>query len=317
MSGSALSYISPVGLGLRVFAFYEDRAWPVAVIFAEAIALAGIGLAVCAGRDLGQGVVPARAGRESARRSLLSPFGLAWRLTRRTVLAWAVGALALGATYGAVVPELDRFASGNSMVLEFLEASGGGSMIENYVVMLHGIMAMIGTVPMILAIGRLRAEEKLGRLDQIYAKAISRGRVFRSYVAIAVIQGLSFIVLAPLGLWAGAASSGRLELGEVMRGALAYIPAALVVMGVAAALVGLAPRFSPLAWAVFTYSFLVVYFGRILDLPAWAEDLSPFGHIPQVPIQALSWPPLLALTALATALSAGGLAAYSRRDIAA
>jgi ABC-2 type transport system permease protein len=55
--------------------------------------------------------------------------------------------------------------------------------------------------------------------------------------------------------------------------------------------------------------------GPLLHAPAWLMDLSPFEHVPAVPATALAAGPLLALTAIAIALTGTGLVAFSRRDV--
>jgi ABC-2 type transport system permease protein len=44
-------------------------------------------------------------------------------------------------------------------------------------------------------------------------------------------------------------------------------------------------------------------------------DVSPFQHVPAVPSAALHAGPLLALIAVAAALTAAGLVAFRRRDL--
>jgi ABC-2 type transport system permease protein len=80
-------------------------------------------------------------------------------------------------------------------------------------------------------------------------------------------------------------------------------------------LVGFAPRAAHLAWIVPLYGFLVGYLGQILQFPNWLNNLSPFGHIPQLPAKELTMTPLLVLTGIAVALAAAGLAAFRRREI--
>ncbi len=63
--------------------------------------------------------------------------------------------------------------------------------------------------------------------------------------------------------------------------------------------------------------FVAAMFGILLDLPQWLLNLSPFQHVPALlPAVPMSWLPIVALTAVAAALIAAGLAALDRRDLA-
>jgi ABC-2 type transport system permease protein len=53
-----------------------------------------------------------------------------------------------------------------------------------------------------------------------------------------------------------------------------------------------------------------------LQLPAWAQDLSPFTHVPKAPAAAVGAVPVIGLVAVATVLVAFGLAWLRRRDLA-
>ncbi len=103
--------------------------------------------------------------------------------------------------------------------------------------------------------------------------------------------------------------------GTLVGAALAYLPTLWLTAGVAVLLVGLAPRAAQLAWIVPLYGFLVGYLGQILQFPDWLNNLSPFGHIPQLPAKELTVTPLLMLTGIAAALVFAGLAAFRRREI--
>ena len=75
-----------------------------------------------------------------------------------------------------------------------------------------------------------------------------------------------------------------------------------------------APRAA--AWGVLGACVLLVVLGPLLGLPDWVLDLSPFQHVPQLPAADFSAGPLLALRAVAAALTAVGMAAFRRRDLA-
>lgn len=316
MSGSGLSVISPIGLGLRVSAFYEDSFVPVAILLIEATVIGVAALAVCAGRDLGEGVIPARKGRAHASRFLRGEFGLAWRLSRGVLFAWGAAALAIGVTYGSVIGEIDTFISGNELYEQILEASGSGnSMADNYTAMVFSVGSLLASVPVINLVNKIRSEEKHGRLEQIFAKAVPREKTLLSYIVLAFIESFVFLILMALGFFIPAQSTGGEGLTALMEAALSYLPALWLMLGLCVLLIGLLPKLTSLVWAVFAYSFAMLYFGRLLDLPEWTWKLSPFGSIPQLPVQKFTAAPLIILTVLAAAFTAAGVMGFRRRDV--
>jgi ABC-2 type transport system permease protein len=62
---------------------------------------------------------------------------------------------------------------------------------------------------------------------------------------------------------------------------------------------------------------LVSVLGPLLGLPDWVLELSPFEHVPQLPADDFRAGPLLALCAVAAALTAVGMLAFRRRDLTA
>jgi ABC-2 type transport system permease protein len=97
--------------------------------------------------------------------------------------------------------------------------------------------------------------------------------------------------------------------------ALVQLPAVLVVVGLAAALIGLAPRLASLSWLVVVWALLAGIFGPLLNLPDWAVKLSPFGWVPRVPAEDVAVLPLVGLLVLAVALVTVGLVAFRQRDV--
>jgi ABC-2 type transport system permease protein len=134
---------------------------------------------------------------------------------------------------------------------------------------------------------------------------------------VTLVGGTVTLALAGLGFGtAGAASTGDGGLVLSLTGAaLAYAPALWVTTGVAAVLFGWLPRATAAAWLVPVYAFLVGYLGQILQFPDWMNDLSPFGHVPQLPAKEMDWTPMAVLTAIAAVLIAAGLAGFRRRDL--
>lgn len=61
---------------------------------------------------------------------------------------------------------------------------------------------------------------------------------------------------------------------------------------------------------------LIMAFGAGLDLSRTVRDLSPFTHVPRIGSAGFTPAPLIILPITAAALTALGLAAFRRRDLA-
>jgi len=313
VSESALTLISPFGLGLKIEAFYSNDALPVIILFIEAVVLSVVALVVCVWRDHGSGVFAARKGRAYASRFLRSPLGLAWSLSRGNTLGWAIGLLVLGSAYGAACGYIDSFVEGNDYIRLMLGADGSSILLDHYVGFIFVVMSPLVSVPVVLSALRIHAEEKRGRLEQIFSKSVPRLHLYGSFILVAFLESIVFELCLSLGLFS--TSGGALEPTAMVLYGLSYLPAIWCITGLAVLLVGFLPKLSALVWAVFGYSFVVLYFGKIMQVPEWAVRLAPFGNIPQAPVEDLALLPLIVLTLIAVALAAPGLWRFNQRDI--
>ncbi len=96
---------------------------------------------------------------------------------------------------------------------------------------------------------------------------------------------------------------------------MAFLPAELVVIGVAAALFGIRPGWSVWSWLLVGYAFFFGMFGALLDLPEFIADISPFSHLTVMPLAALEALPLAALVFIAVCLLSVGRALFQHRDL--
>jgi len=117
------------------------------------------------------------------------------------------------------------------------------------------------------------------------------------------------------GLAHAAQTGDAAQLPRLLGAALAQVPAAWVLAGVALLLVGLVPRATTAAWAALALCLALAELGPVLELSKSVIDLSPFAHSPQLPGGVFSAAPL-ALAAIAAAFGAAGLAGLRRRDLA-
>lgn len=317
VSNELLSLISPLGLILRTEVYVSNYWWPVLLTLVISIIVFVGALYLNSIRDLGAGFIPTKPGNSRASRLLSSPLGLALRLQRTAIIAWIIGMFLLGVSYGSVLGDLEGFLTSTSMLQQMIPTAEGLSLTERFITMLMTVISIIGTVPVLMFVLKLWGEEKKNRTEQLYARAVSRNMLIGSYTLIAAIVAPVIQLVSILGLW----SAGIFGMEEPIsfitffKAGFAHLPAIWIMIGLAVLLIGFIPRLTGLSWAYLGYSFFVVYLGGMLQLPEWMAKLSPFGHIPQIPIEEINWGIILVLIFIAIALVVAGFWAYNRRDI--
>ncbi|QFT89052.1 ABC-2 family transporter protein [Bacillus sp. THAF10] len=317
VSNETLSWFSPLGWILATETYVNNYWWPllIALIFSSVITL--ISLYLNAIRDLGSGFLPAKKGKRFASKALTSPFGLAFRLQRTGIISWAIGMFILGVSYGSVLGDLESFFSSSEMMMEMLPPIEGVSLTEQFMTMLMAIISMICTIPPLMFLLKLKGEEKKNRTEHLLARAVSRFNQLGSYLALSLILGFVMLSLSLIGLWvaADAVMIDPISLLAFLKAGLVYLPAIWVMTSIGVLTIGWKPGLTGITWAYLGYSFFVVYLGNMLKFPEWMGNLSPYGHIPNIPVDELQWQNLLILSIISLMLMTIGFIGYHRRDI--
>ena len=310
-------WLSPLGWGQQVRAFAGDRWWVLLLLLAfGGAARRPPPCGSRRARDLGAGILPPRPG--PARGSLASPLALAWRLQRGALAGWAAGFLILGAAFGSIAQDIADVIGDSPDVIDALRRLGGGQdLVDAYLASTLQILALIaaGYADPGDAAAARRGDERPRRAAARDRGVADRWALGHAFVALAGTAA----ILAVAGLAAGvghALQTGDAgELPRVLGAALAQIPAAWVLAGLALALFGLAPRAAAaVAWAALAACLALAELGPVLELSQSIIDLSPFAQSPRLPGGDLNAAPLW-LAALAAALAAAGLAGLRRRDL--
>jgi ABC-2 type transport system permease protein len=304
-----LSWLSPIGWARAMRPFADERWWPLLLCLAATALLVTAAFALLARRDLGAGLLPDRPGPPTG--TLRSSLALAFRLQRGGLAAWTAGLFLGGLVIGSIGTDAGDLVDGSQALTDILDRSGG-DITDAFFASLFLLMALIATGFTISSGLRLRGEETQGHAEMLLATPVARLRWAAGHLLIAMAG--SAVVLLALGLGAGLAFDPS-ELPTMVGAALAQLPAVWVLGAIVAALFGLAPRAEPLAWAALTFCFLLWFVGPLVDLPRWVIDISPYEHVPAIPAVGFDAGPLLALTAIATALTGAGLAGLRRRDL--
>jgi ABC-2 type transport system permease protein len=218
---------------------------------------------------------------------------------------------------GFLVSSIQDFVSDNQAVEDIIVRSGGATLTDSFLgtILLFCALGAAGAAVQIVL--RLRSEETAARAEVILATPVSRWRWVGSHTCIALVGSAVGLLAAGIGLGTTAA----LALGEVdtlprtVVASLAYLPAVWLIVGVAVALFGLAPRWVGLAWGVWALWMVLAFFGSLLDPPALVLDLSPFEQTPLVPAETATVAPLAAILVIDVVLAALGFLGTERRDI--
>ncbi len=312
-------WCTPLGWVERIEAYGANRWWVLALPLAGALLLTAVATRLAARRDLGAGMLAMRPGAERGGRDLRGAYGLAWRLHRGAVLGWSLGFMLGGAVVGYVAKDITGVLTSSAQIEQVITEMGGQSgLVDAYLASIMGIAGLIAAIYAVQAVLRARGEETAGRAEPLLAASVGRATWAAGHLASALTGAA--IMLAATGLGAGLAHGLRMhdvsgQLPRVLGVALAQWPAVAVVAGIAAALFGIAPRYSAAAWGALAVFLLLGQLGPVLKLSQAAMDVSPFTHVPRVPGGAFTWTPLGWLALLAAALLAFGLAAFRRRDL--
>jgi len=341
-----LAFLSPLGLMSRTWVYINNVWWPVLVILGIAAIFTALAYWLCSTRDIDQGIIPARPGKANGGRLLKSAFGLNFRLLRTGLIAWIVVLFVTGLSYSTVLQDIDNFVAGNEFYRQLILGptgvldqigiedmsteqiatqmnavlnAAGFSIVQMFANTIGFFMAMIATVPVIMFILKAKSEEKAMRAELIFAAPTSKKKYLLGFVIIAFVSAIVIQIAQAMGLYSLAQSAlenpADLPLRFVLESALVYIPAMWIMGGLTVLLVGLFPKQIGFVWAYYAFSFIVMMFGRMMPQTEWLANLTPFGWVPQLPMDEINWLVMAVIAVAGIGLAAVGIFFYRRRDI--
>jgi ABC-2 type transport system permease protein len=311
-----VTWLSPLGWAEKAAAFGDMRWWTLLIPLAVGGLLAAFAVLVAGRRDLGSALVGGGAGSARASLWLRSPIGLAATIHRPSVLAWLAGAVILAGTMGSLAQQFINAVHGNAAMAEAFGLSGAQPM-NGMVALTQLYIAIIATGYLVQAVGSLRGEETAGRLEMRLSGTLSRLRWLAAHGLVIATGLVVIVVVASVVVAAGMAwSMGTpVDLGRVLWAGAAYLPAELLVGGLALALFGLRPKAFPAAWAALAGVTFIAFLGPGLKLPTWLLDLSPTAHVGNPPLGTVEALPLVVLGAIAAVLGVAAAIGFRRREV--
>lgn len=314
------SWLSPFGWGQLTFPYTEQNWWIFGLYAGLFAATLGLAISFMARRDMGMGMITTRLGRARADAKLLSPFGLARRLQHGTLRGWAIGIAVLGTSFGFVIKDFEDLLKENDELREaFSQFGSDSSASEVFLSVILSMMSVLVAGYAIQSLLRLRSEEGNGQAESILGTSVGRNQWQWSHIGYTLIGIVTLTILTGLsvgGSYVVSTGSSVSELWPLVGAALVYSTATLTLAGLTTAIIAIFPRLAiAAAWGSFAACLLILQVGALLKLPQWVMNLSPFGHLPAMPVQDFKLTPVLWLLAISTAFLAGALLYFNRRDI--
>lgn len=317
VGGSALSWASPLGWGQQTAPYVYDRWWPLLLLVALTAACVPAAYALQSRRDFGAGMLAVRGGRVDAAPSLGTPFGLAARLLRGSIIGWGSVIALFGLIDGAFAQAmLDAAGEMPQMLVEMM--GGADGLAEGYVAFLAAFSGYMAAAYVVFAVQGLVGEELRGRAEAVLATPTSRTAWAGSHFGVVALGGALIMLVTGLatGVAIAAVTGDWAAVGQSVWAHLNMVPGMLVVVGVSALIFGWAPRaLAVVGWALVGVIIFVGVFASLLDFPDWFLDLSPFSHLAQMPVEDFALAPVVWLTLIAAAGVALGLMGLGRRQV--
>lgn len=316
---SWISFLSPIGWAQATRPFSDATAAPLLVPLAIGLVAGAAALVIRNRRDLGESLVAERRGRPRWARA--GAWSLAVRAQLGTAIGWSIGTVVLGVLAGALSPFVLEAVRANDELAALIRRLAPGLQVDTgelFAIALLGIAATLATAAGVQAVMRLRVDEAEGRAELLLATPLSRIGWFGRQLAVALGSTLTVALIAGLAAGLGFTLAG----GETARFStslatvLVHLPAGMVFISVTALAFAVVPRLTaPIGWGVLVLGLVVGQLGDLIGLPTWVQDLSPFRHVPAVPLEPAEPTPLLILVAVAVVVAVGAGALFRARDI--
>lgn len=315
-----LSWLSPIGWGQQIYPFTRKETWTLAIPVIFIIITTAIAYKLLSRRDVGAGILQSKMGRDRASNWLTKNVGLAWRLTRISIIAWMVLTSLLGAMYGYIGNQFKELLTSSDMIKSYLAAGNDEQSLMNayYGAMISmSVLMIVGMIIQVMQ--RLRTEEASGFLENILSTTKSRLCWVTSYIGLIFTGTVVLLILFTLAFGIALKISTGTDWGvliDIGKASAVYLPTLTVFIGIAVATFGLAPSaLIPIGWSYFAASFIIGQFGALFKFPQYIINLTPFSHVPDLMTASFSWLPIVLLSAVALFLNLIGIISFLRRDI--
>jgi ABC-2 type transport system permease protein len=313
-----LSWLSPFGWSTQLRAWSNTRWWVLLLYPVAAGLLVALAQTLRSHRDLGSGLVAARPGPATGSPRLTDAISLSVRVHGPMIATWTGAVAVLGLVLGAIAPNIGDLLD-SPAARRMMERLGGvGALQDTLLAAELSISAVVISCFAIAVVGHTGADEQDGRTEQVLATATSRSRALLATLLVAGVGGSWLLlvtgVATSLGFGATAGGIGD-SIGRILAAALVQAPAVWLVTALAVVGFALRSSWTFLGWALLVLFLMLGQVGELLKLPGWVIGLSPYGHVPKMPVESFALTPTLVLSVIAAALCVVAWGRYRTRDI--
>lgn len=314
-----ISNLSPFGWIQAIRPLTYPEWWPLLIPLIFVVVAIPIAFVMLNNRDVGSGLLPARRGRVRASAFGRTALGLTWYLQKNIFFGWLVGVLAMAAICGVLVPEMSHVYDSSPQLAQVIASMGGtGAQIPVFLSAMLMIIVLMVMAYAVQASGKLRGEESSGYLENLLATKLSRIGWLLRHFAVVLVGAAAMLLAAGLTLALATNLGGgeHVKIFDYVGAALSYFPVIAVFAAGYVCLFGLLPRAAGLVtWVYFGFVAFVSWIGGLLNLPAWLNNFSPLNYTASAPAEAIKFPPLIVMMAVAVVATALGLMFWRRRNL--
>ncbi|MCL2869752.1 hypothetical protein FWF48_03020 [Candidatus Saccharibacteria bacterium] len=320
-TASAWSLFSPFGWMQFTHSLTFPNWTPLIAFPVFAIVAIILAFILLAKRDLAAGLLPSRKGHARASHVLLSDLGLTWHLQKNIFLGWLVGNVVLVALIGSMGNQIGSIYSKSSTLSDAVKNIGGSSSnlttgLLSYMLM---FVAMTTMAYAIQSLGKLRAEESSGHLENLLATKTSRIKWLLKTALIPAVGAAVMLTLSGFAIAATASASGvsGINFGQYIFGTLAYWPLVALFMGIYVFCYGILPRAAgAITWIIFAASLFVEEFGALIKgFPQWISNISPLSQLSGMPAKDVNIAAFWIMLTIGIVLFLAGLISWRRRNL--
>ena len=318
VSNVDFSMLNPMGWTYLTYPFTENNWLPLLFAVVFSVVMLIIAFVLEEKRDMGAGYLPERQGRDTAKKSLLSVHGLFIKLNKGAMISWFISFVIIGAAYGSLYGDMQSFVGSNELMSQMFYLSGF-SIEESFTGTIMMIMILMVCILPIAIINRIFTEETRLHLSQLYSTKVTRFKVYWTNVIIAIAAGIVGIMLSSVGLGGAAVwameDTSTLNMLDFIAAGYNFLPTVLFSVGLATLTLGWIPRLGKMIYVYVGYSFVLNYFGGILNLPEWFSKTAVHSWIPRMPVDQFDGIIFITMTLISVAMFVVGYIGYHKRDM--